>query len=90
MTHLQHWVGLQQSIFDSLHLLAGRTGDGIVLQDLLGRLRLPGAALAGDEDALVLPLRPQGSVRVVCHGVAAVTSQTDMIGVFVSLLLFKL
>lgn len=61
-THLQHGVGLQQAVFDCLHLLASRTGDGIVLQDLLGRLCLPGAALPGDEDALVLPLRPQGSV----------------------------
>lgn len=61
-THLQHGVGLQQAVFDHLHLLASRTGDGIVLQDLLGRLCLPGTALPGDEDALVLPLRPQGSV----------------------------
>lgn len=62
MAHLQHWVGLQQAVFDGLHLIAGRTGDGVVLQDLLGCLRLPGATLAGDEDALFLPLRPQGSV----------------------------
>ncbi len=69
-SHLQHRVGLQQAVFDGLHLLAGRTGDGVVLQDLLGCLRLPGAALPGDEDALVLSLGPQGTVRVVCHCVA--------------------
>lgn len=79
LTHLEHRVGLQQAVFDGLHLLAGRTGDGVVLQDLLGRLRLPGAALAGDEDALVLPLCSQGSVRIVRHGVAAMLFQTSII-----------
>lgn len=70
VSHLQHRVGLQQAVFDGLHLIAGWTGEGVVLQDLLGRLRLPGTTLPGDEDALVLPLRPQGTVRVVCHCIA--------------------
>lgn len=69
-SHLQHGVGLQQAVFDGLHLVTGRTGDGVILQDLLGRLRLPGTALAGDQDALVLPLCPHGAVRVICHRVA--------------------
>lgn len=61
-SHLQHRVGLQQAVFDGLHLVAGWTGDSVVLQDLLGRLRLPSAALPRDEDALVLSLCPQGTV----------------------------
>lgn len=69
-SHLQHRVGLQQAVFDGLHLLAGWTGDGVVLQDLLGRLCLPGTALPGDQDALVLPLCPHGTVRVICHRIA--------------------
>lgn len=68
--HLQHRVGLQQAVFDRLHLLTGWTGDGVVLQDLLGRLSLPSAALPRDEDALVLSLCSQGTVRVVRHCVA--------------------
>lgn len=44
-SHLQHRVGLQQAVLDGLHVLTGGTGDGVVLQDLLGRLRLAGAAL---------------------------------------------
>lgn len=68
--HLQDWVGLQQAVFHQLNLLAGRTRDGVVLQDLLGGLGLSRAALPRDEDALVLSFRPQGAVRVVRHCVA--------------------
>lgn len=70
VSYLEHRVGLQKAVFDSLHLLAGWTGDGVVLQDLLGCLGLPGSALPRDEDALVLPLRPHGAVRVICHSIA--------------------
>lgn len=45
MSHLEHRIGLQQAVLHRLHLLAGWTGDSIVLQDLLGRLSLPGTAL---------------------------------------------
>lgn len=65
MAHLQHGVGLQQAVFDGLHLLTGWTGDSVVLQDLLGCLGLPSTALTRYEDALVLSLCSQGTVGVV-------------------------
>lgn len=68
--YLQDGVGLQQPVLDGLDLLAGGAGDSVVLQDLLGGLGFAGAALAGDEDALVLPLGAQRAVRVVRDGVA--------------------
>lgn len=69
--HLQDGVGLQQPVLDGLDLLAGRAGDSVVLQDLLGGLGFAGAALPGDEDALILPLGAQGAVGIVRDGVAA-------------------
>lgn len=78
VSHLQHWVRLQQAVFDGLHMLTGWTGDSIVLQDLLGRLSLASSALPRDQDALVLPLRPHGSVRVVCHCIAGGKVQTSL------------
>lgn len=68
--YLQHWVGLQQAIFDGLHVLTGWACDGVVLQDLFRRLRLSGATLPRDQDALILPLGPHGTVGVVSHGIA--------------------
>lgn len=68
--YLEDGVGLQQPVLDGLDLLAGRAGDSVVLQDLLGGLGFAGAALAGDEDALILPLGAQRAVGIVCDGVA--------------------
>lgn len=72
-SHLQHRVGLQQAVLDGLHVLTGRTGHSVVLQDLLGRFRFSGSALTRDQDALILPLRSHGPVCVVCHGIAGGT-----------------
>lgn len=69
--YLQDGVGLQQPVLDGLDLLAGGAGDSVVLQDLLGGLGFAGAALAGDEDALILPLGAQRAVGIVGDGVAA-------------------
>lgn len=77
LSHLQHRIGLQQAVFDSLHLVAGRTGDCIVLQDLLGRLRLPSSTFPRDQDALVLPFCPHGAVGVVCYSIAAKRGSTE-------------
>lgn len=68
--YLQHRVGLQEAVLDCLHLLTGGTGDGVVLQHLLGGLRLPSTALARDENALVLPFRAHRAVGIIRHSIA--------------------
>ena len=68
--HLQYGVGLQQPVLDGLHLVTGGAGNGVVLQDLLGGLRLARPALARDQDALIPALRAHGAIRVVRRGVA--------------------
>lgn len=51
-------------------VLARGAGGGVVQQDLLGGLRLAGATLPRDQDALVPPLGAQRAVGVICKGKA--------------------
>ena len=70
---LQHRVGHQHPVSDPVQEGGAGAADGVVLQDLLGGLRLPGAALSGDEDEVVVELRQHGVVGVVGQGVAGET-----------------
>ena len=70
----QHWVSLEQLILDVLVVPAVPGDGGDVLHHQLPRLRLPGAALPGEHDGLVLAPGPQQVPRPVSQGVAAISA----------------
>ena len=61
----QNGISLEDLLLDPRVLPAD---GGQVLQDQLGGLRLPGAGLARDDDALVLPRAAHQRVAVVADG----------------------
>ena len=63
------WVSLQQLILDVLVDPAVPGDGGDVLHHQLPRLRLPGPALPGQDDGLVLPVVPQQVPGPVSQGV---------------------
>ena len=63
------WVSLQQLVLDVLVDPAVPGDGGDVLHHQLPRLRLPGAALPGEDDGLVLAVVPEEVPGPVCQGV---------------------
>ena len=78
--YLQNRVGKQQTITDDLQLLRRWTGYCVILQDLLGRFRLPSPALPGDEDEMVVVLAAHHPVGVVGYGISEQGSQEEFRG----------
>ena len=63
------WVSLQQLVLDVLVDPAVPGDGGDVLHHQLPRLRLPGAALTGEDDGLVLAIVSEEVPGTVCQGV---------------------
>lgn len=70
VSHLEDRVGEQEPVPDSLQLLCGGTGHGVVLQDLLGCLCLASPTLPGDEDEVVVVLIAHHPIGIVSYGIA--------------------
>lgn len=68
---LEDGVGHEHFVADGVEQSRARAADGVILQNLLGGLSLPCAALTGDEDEMVVELCQHGLVGVVCQGVTA-------------------
>lgn len=60
--YLQYWVGLQQSLSDSVCVVAGGTDVCVVLKDLFGGLSLSSATLSRKQNTLISSLSPQGTI----------------------------
>lgn len=69
---LQDGVGHEHFVPDGVEKRGARTADSVILQNLLGGLRLPRSALSGDEDEVIVELCQHGLVGVVRQGVAVV------------------
>ena len=69
---LQDGVGHEHFVPDGVEKRRARTADSVILQNLLGGLRLPRSALSGDEDEVIVELCQHGLVGVVRQGVAVV------------------
>lgn len=60
--YLQYWVGLQQSLSDSVCVVAGGTDVCVVLKDLFGGLSLSSATLTRNQNTLISSLSPQCTI----------------------------
>ena len=76
LSDLQHGVGQQQAVADVVQEAGVGAADGVVLEDLLGGLRLARATLPGDEDEMVVELAQHGAEHVVGQSVAGGNTQS--------------
>lgn len=70
---LEDRVGHEYFVPDGVEQGGAGTADSVVLQDLLGGLRLPRTTLSRDEDEVIVELCQHGVVGVVCQRVAVMT-----------------
>lgn len=60
--YLQYWVGLQQSLSDSVCVVAGGTDMCVVLKYFFGGLSLSSATLSRKQNTLISSLSPQSTI----------------------------